>query len=87
MKLLLMLVFIVVCFVLFVLEGIVFLEVFFELEIGIFVFMVGLVYVIYLFFGWNVVVYIVEEIRMFVVNFFKVFIFGMLVVSLFYVLL
>lgn len=86
-KLLLMLVFIIACFVLPAPEGTALSEASFELEIGTSAFMVGLVYVTYSFSGWNAAAYIVEEIRTPAVNLPKALILGTLVVSLLYVLL
>lgn len=86
-KLLLLLFFIVVCFVFPAPEGTALKKASFELEIGTSAFMIGLVYVTYSFSGWNAAAYIVEEIRDPVVNLPKALLSGTLAVSLLYVLL
>ncbi|MEQ8703290.1 MAG: amino acid permease [Phaeodactylibacter sp.] len=86
-KLLLMLFFIVACFVIPAPEGTALKSATFELEIGTSAFMIGLVYVTYSFSGWNAAAYIVEEIRTPSVNLPKALILGTLTVSLLYVLL
>lgn len=86
-KLLLMLLFIIICFAWPAPEGTALSTASFDLEIGTSAFMVGLVYVTYSFSGWNAAAYIVEEIRRPAVNLPKALILGTLVVSLLYVLL
>ena len=86
-KLLLLLFFIVACFVLPAPEGTALKQADFNIEFGTSAFMIGLVYVTYSFSGWNAAAYIVEEIRTPVINLPKALILGTLAVSLLYVLL